>query len=284
MKKLLSWARKLNPAIYIFSTILLMGIGFALWRYSVMGVNTLLSPEKFTQYDVDFWNGVFTEFHGFLLDVLIFGLILTIYDLYRDKKERVERWKEEIEDYRGWDEKEAIYRIVGNLKRLMREQETPVDLRRYYLKGAMLYKAQLASLDFAYSTLEKANLKDSNLEKANFWEANLQNVNLQGANLRRSALWYANLQEANLKDAILTEAILHSTRLVGGNLHMANLNGADLRGANLQLANLQGANLQQVDLEEADLKSAIANESQREDLIAAGVTEEMLAKINWVAD
>jgi hypothetical protein len=70
------------------------------------------------------WEEIFVEADGVVFDLIVFGVVLTIYEAYREikeknerelkeKNEKIERLHEDIDDYRGWDEKEAMYRIVG---------------------------------------------------------------------------------------------------------------------------------------------------------------------------
>lgn len=199
------------------------------------------------------------EFHGMIFDVILFGLVLTYFEQrlkkrfeeeeqQQQRQERIERWKEEIDDYRGWDEKEAMYRIRGNIKRLRQEGVEELDLSLCYLQGAYL-----------------------------------QGVNLQKANLQGADLQGADLQEANFVGAYLQGAELQGADLLGAELQGAYLQEANFLAARLQEANLQGANLQGANFVAASLQKAIALESQREALITAGVMEEMLNQINWVA-
>jgi len=46
---------------------------------------------------------------GFFLDALLFGILIVHINKRREKKLDIKRWQEEIDDYRGWDEKEAMF-------------------------------------------------------------------------------------------------------------------------------------------------------------------------------
>lgn len=67
---------------------------------------------------IDNWTDVLVEAHGLLFDVILFGIVLSIFNKIKSKKENILRLQEELEDYRYWDEKEAVYRIIGIIKRL----------------------------------------------------------------------------------------------------------------------------------------------------------------------
>lgn len=163
-----------------------------------------------------FTENILVEAHGLFFDLFVFGVILTLYENFRDKKDRMERYREEIEDYCGWNEKEAVFRVVGIIKRLNREGQTSINLQKCYLEGASLRKASLAGAD-----LSQANLKNAVLSQADLSKANLARTNLAGANLSG-----ANLQGANLLNAILTGAKVESHEWLA-NLKRMQVEGAE---------------------------------------------------------
>ncbi len=139
-------------------------------------------------YDKEFIRDVLVEAHGMLFDILIIGTFIfalhMLVESRRVKKRNIERWQEEIDDFRGWDSEEAKFRIVGNIKRLNRNGITDINLIDSFLKNAILSRAHL----------EKAYLREAHLKGADFWKANLEGANLLDANLEE-----ANLEGANLE-------------------------------------------------------------------------------------
>jgi Pentapeptide repeats (8 copies) len=182
------------------------------------------------------WHDMLVEANGMTFDLVVFGVLLTIYESISEKRSKIERLKEEIDDYRSWDEKEAMYRIVGAVKKLNSLGISQIDLSNCYLNGAKL---------------DCANLKGSNLCSADLFEADLFEADLSWADLSR-----ANLSEANLSRANLSHANLSHANLSGANLLVANLSGAYLLMAYMCRANLSRANLSGVDLTRADLMDA----------------------------
>lgn len=80
--------------------------------------------------------GVLVELHGLLFDIFLFGIALSLYDFYIQKKLRLERFIDELDDYRGWDGKEASLRIKGLLQRIFKEFNSDrnfVGLRQYFM-------------------------------------------------------------------------------------------------------------------------------------------------------
>ena len=139
-----------------------------------------------------FWDNLCVEAHGMLLDILVFGvLILFLNKLVGkriEKRTENQRYLDEIDDFRGWESKEAAYRIAGNLKRLKRNgYKGEIDLSNCYLGCLNLRKEGLLEYFSKYLigiNLAKANLLGANLGGARLRGAKLQKANLQNADLR----------------------------------------------------------------------------------------------------
>lgn len=207
----------------------------------------------FFKYKGDFLRSVFIEAHGMLFDLFVIATFILWLNKKAEKRRNIQRWQEEIDDFREWDEKEAMFRIVGNIKRLNRNKITGIDLSYCYLENAKIGKdpqslvdcseAQLTISDMAKTSkgylvitkeakkiewianlqsakLVKTHLKNSNLIEVNFKKANLYFANLQGA-----YLYYANFKDANLRRANLQNAFIGTANLQGTNLMEANLQG-----------------------------------------------------------
>lgn len=160
------------------------------------------------------WHDILVEANGMTFDLLVFGVLLSVYEALKEKKDKIERLREEIDDYRRWNEKEATFRIVGAIKRLNKLGVTEIDLRKCFLEEAKLDILNLTKADFTMANLANATLMIANLEGAIFVHANLEGADLAGANLR-----FADLTLA---------------RLVGADLSNANLEGANLDGARVR--------------------------------------------------
>ncbi|NUQ26358.1 MAG: pentapeptide repeat-containing protein [Saprospiraceae bacterium] len=171
------------------------------------------------------WKNVLVEAHGLVFDLLVFGIILTLYDRYRQRKERIERYREEIDDYRGWDEKEAAYRIAGNIRRLNREGVgKKINLTNCNLKLADLQCVKLNGSLVVNTSLENTKLINADLVGSNFVDSILQGANLSGADLSGTNLCDINLSNTvmyrtNLCGAIPYNAIFANVDLVEANLH-----------------------------------------------------------------
>lgn len=209
------------------------------------------------------WKDIWVEADGMFFDLLVFGILLSIYEALREKNEKIDRYQEEIEDYRGWDEKEASYRIVGLIRRLFKEGVVQLNLSRCNLSGQYL-----ANLDLSKSNLTNANLSRTNLSKANLSGMNLTGTNLSGANLSGANLSGAKLTHVNLSGANMPGVNLSNTNLSGLDISGANLSSSNLSGANLRGANLTGVNFSDAELSGANLFGAYLSNHESMYLIA----------------
>jgi hypothetical protein len=191
--------------------------------------------------DKTFIDNILIEAHGLVFDIFVFGVLIVFFTQMGERRRNIRRWQEEIDDFRGWDEKEAMYRIVGNIKRLNRKGVSKIRLTECYLKNAEL----------SYSNLKGAILSRANCQGAYLWHSNLQDAILIAVDFQEAFLEAANLRRVEGKGVKLIDA-----DLMGVNLHESDLQGANLQGANLMSANLQGTNLEGANLQEAILLKA----------------------------
>jgi len=68
---------------------------------------------------------VLAEAHGTLLDLLLFGCLLLWFDQKAERKRRIEKYTNAINDLLGWKNEMATYRIVGNVRRLTGRRRPP---------------------------------------------------------------------------------------------------------------------------------------------------------------
>ena len=207
------------------------------------------------------------ESYGILLDLLILGWLLLWLSHVADRRERKNRYREEIEDALGWHSPVASHRIVSNVRRLNRSGVTKgLELPEAYLEGASLENVQLGDSNLWGATLKGATLRraalggsllaGANLEGAELESARLDGVDLRGANLRTADMERARAPDADLRGADLEEADLQYASLRGIELERTNLSATNLRGAILEEANLGRATLREATLTGTDLVAA----------------------------
>ena len=233
-------------------------ISFMVFLLAIFVVYRLTVSKVESAYDEEFIRDVLVEAHGMLFDILIIGTFIfalqKLAEKRLEKKRNIQRWQEEIDDFRGWKSEEAKFRILGNIKRLIRNGITDINLTDSFLKNADLLGVNLKGADFEGANLEGTNLGRANLEEACLLGANLEEACLRVANLKRADLLGANLKETDLRRANLMGADLSRAHLKGAYLRETYLKGADFWKAHLEGAYLLDANLEEANLEGAHLE------------------------------
>ncbi len=176
----------------------------------------------FDLFDKNFsWHDILIEFHGLVFDLFVFGIILTIVEQRRNKKEKenaevnkrnelISRYKEEINDYKFWVSAEAMFRTRGLIRRLVDLGATELDLSYCYL-----------ATDKSFSTY-------SNMKKWNFSGANLEDSFFLGSDMTETKFYHTNLQEATFNRVNLTGAVFSSA-----NLYRTNFEECDFTNVSL---------------------------------------------------
>ncbi len=123
---------------------------------------------------------ILVEAHGMVLDIVLFGVILTIYEFYLNKREKLRDYAEELEDFKGWNESEAVYRNVGLIKRILRlKGNQGLIISRSYLK-----EANLIDLVFRRTIFKKLVIKQAWVELTKFDDCKFERLNAVGINLK----------------------------------------------------------------------------------------------------
>lgn len=139
--------------------------------------------------DGEFWKGILVEAHGMLFDIAIIGVLILWLNKKGEKRLEIQRYKDEIDDFRYWKSEEAMHRIVGNIRRLNKKGVSSIHLNECYLKNANLSGVTLQGAYLVNATLNGAilfstNLRYADLRNANFIDANLHTADFREADLR----------------------------------------------------------------------------------------------------
>lgn len=197
--------------------------------YIIIGVISVFLIATLDFYDKDFnWHDIVVEAHGLIFDLLIFGLMLAIYDRVRGKVSKIERLQEEISDYRGWNNDEAMHRIVGCVKRLYESGVT-----KFYLGNCFLEKADLSEYNF-----HQSSFAFSRLAQASFVHSDLSYTMMVGADMQNTWLTKTDFEGADLRSCKFNDA--HITK---ANFSKADLNGADFSNAKIASCEFDGCDL-----------------------------------------
>lgn len=220
----------------------------------------------------DIYQDIAVEFHGMIFDIILFGIILSFYESIREKKDkirrkekgksdRIQRYREEIEDYLEWNEPEVSFRIAGNIRRLNRLNITDIKLERAFLRG----------INLQWMNLRGANLKGANLQGANLDQTIIRNATLQRANLNNS-----NLDCTEFDHSDLQEAKLRGTNLKGTLFLNTNLKKVDFRDLSLDTS----TTIDHTAFSEATLHGAKAYKFQKEEFKKV-MTESQIESMIW---
>ena len=223
-----TWAIKLGRPAWSVLRRYILG-NRPLWFFVAFGALTTYMLWPFYPGEAELrneWVGnVAVEGFGFLMDIILFGLLWSVYDVYRERRTKIRGYQDELRDYIPWEGQEGVLRKAGIIKRL---NELQVSLPLLYgiylegarlveanLKGAGLWKANLAGSYLMHGNLEACNLSRANLKCAYLMSANLARADLSGTNLAHAVLLIANLEGAYLEGAYLEGADLYGTNLEG---------------------------------------------------------------------
>lgn len=249
---------KLNLALFIFS---IAFIGILIFHYII---SPLEDPKSFAE-------GVLTETVGMLFDILILLVFISYIEQKAEKKRRIERYKEELNDYKGWNEKEAVYRVVGIVRRLQKEKEYNLDLSGYYLNSASLQKLNLSDSFFRDSYLKGAFIEDCNFNNSSILESNLKEIYITHSDFSNSSIIHSELQKSNIRyskfsnldfagsnlsNSNFSDSNFEHAEFINCNLGKTKFRNANLKGANFATASLIEADFTRANLEEADLSMA----------------------------
>lgn len=194
-----------------------------------LGFIALIVAILLNYFDSDFsYHDILVEFHGLVFDLFVFGVVLTIYETQREKKVKkkleekkrtdlIERYKEELNDYRFWKSEEAFYRIRGLIERLVKLEATDINLSHCFLptNNSLMFKemknwkfsaAQMNECAFSLSDMSNTESYHTNLIHSSFREVNLTNAKFGSALLLRTKFEKCKLENAEL-DGVAVSSI-----------------------------------------------------------------------------
>lgn len=106
----------------------------------------LSDPETRVQY----FDGLFVELGGFLLDLAFLGIFIGWFENRRNTRQEIRRYQEEIDDYKKWDSREARCRIAGNIRRLAKHGFISIDFTGILLTDFCFAENDITSIKGAH--------------------------------------------------------------------------------------------------------------------------------------
>ncbi|MFY4844124.1 pentapeptide repeat-containing protein [Aliarcobacter butzleri] len=236
------------------------------------------------------------EAFGFIADIFLFGIAITIYEIFWKKKETITRYLEELEDYRGWNEKEASYRVFGLIKRLHKLNKTDIDLSNCYFEEVPFSKNSFNGFDFKESLLYGTKFKKCNLQLSVF--NNIQQKHIQdfydyctviektifnNCNLRDSKF----MNNLNFFDLHFLECDMKNANLFNSGFLWCNFKAIDFHNANFEKSKFKSCVFEQIDFNNLKLIDMECNickfiSCKNVDLIKNNINPEIIIDINEI--
>ena len=169
------------------------------------------------------WQGLYVEAAGAMFDIILFGVIIAFFMFLRDRRKAIERYQEEIDDFKKWDSEEARYRIAGAIRRLNRLGKTDIDFGGIELRDFSFRRHDIKNINgstFYDGTWGTMGSRDEvTLERVDFSMLNCRNVVFSKFNpfggfgyLRANATYRnCNFSDADLSGAVFKGANLEWT-------------------------------------------------------------------------
>lgn len=167
--------------------------------------------------------GVFIEAFGMFFDALILVLLFNFIASKGERDTLINRYFEEIEDFRYWKAPEAKFRIRGNILRLNKLNISKFDLGFIDLSGL-----RLLNVNFNDSVLTDTNFTDTNLHEAQFTGVQCSGSTFSG---KDCFLNRADFSKAHIQHSYFIGTYLRAANFSKATLSKVNFEGADLRGA-----------------------------------------------------
>ncbi len=163
------------------------------------------------------FEGVIVEFHGFLFDLLFFGLVISIYDAVSNRRLTLRRLIEELDDFRGWSEKTAEKRIRGIIKRLLANDFTELDLRNCYLPNSTNFGTEeMKGWVFRKTSLMNSNFNEVTFVKCNFRWAELEGTQFDSCRFVECDFSHAQLFDVKFENCELKDVKFEAARVKKG--------------------------------------------------------------------
>lgn len=199
----------------------------------VLAVAFLVIVPLGLQYGIDYKNDVLVEAHGILFDLLVFGVLLAIYDKlkednYKRKKLllKIEEFRTKIDDFRHLRTDESKFQIRSYILFLNKKNCTDIDLS--YLN---LTSLDMKEVIFDNSNLFKTNFSGTNLHKSSFKNIICHTSKFNG---NKTFLNRVDFSGANIQNSEFIKTYLNAADFSNATLSKVDFSGADLRNVNFQ--------------------------------------------------
>lgn len=126
---------------------------------------------------------ILVEFHGLFFDIILFGILFIIFTQIGERRKEIKRYQENIDDMKGWNEPEATFKIIGNLKRLLALKATNIDLAFTFLKKGLFSGLKIEKIKFDNCILDEAIFQYSKCNDSTFLNSSMSLTDLRYCDL-----------------------------------------------------------------------------------------------------
>jgi uncharacterized protein YjbI with pentapeptide repeats len=231
----------------IFSLLkLLIGLLIAL-ALIVYIYDKYVSTIKYSIFgESSFYTGLITNMFNSVIDFFIFTIILFIILGKHEKKDKIQLYKENIDDCRFWYSDEAAFKIAGNIRRLQELGITTYDLSKVSLSKTKLKETIFKSSRFMGSTLISTNLDNSTFDKCNFQGAFLNESSLNITVSKNCVYRYLRFNNAQMKSSKVSNSDFTNSMLCNSNFYATIFTDCIFEKADLTECNFERADVRKV--------------------------------------
>jgi BTB/POZ domain-containing protein KCTD9 len=229
-------------------------LAFVIWGIVVFIIDFLKGKLSSKEH----WDNVLVEMHGMLMDIVVFGLLITIYDEINERKNEKKKLMEEINDFKNWGTDEAANRIIGSIKKLNRMQVYKIDISYGKVIAADLTYCKFNESTFSYSDFRKSSfdytvmrgvdIGGSKFSYCRFLQTDMQQCNAYGAHFEKAKFVNCLLGLSNYNNAIFDESSIEISQMNNCNLRGTSFYKAKLLGTKLTDSDIRGANFKEAEI------------------------------------
>lgn len=205
----------------------------------LFGVLIIILDFNDTKFD---FHDILVEAHGLIFDLIVFGIIITVFEFIRNRKEKKSRYNEDIEDLLGWENEEAKVKILAKIKRLYE-----LGQRKFFLSNAYLKSADLNYYDLSNSVITFANI-----ENGSFIRSFLKNVNLTASKMKSCYFTNTEFINSQLIQSDCRKAFFTCSVFIDSNLNNIDCREAVFSGCEFEKSNLEGMKLNNAKVDNPD--------------------------------
>lgn len=206
----------------------------------------IFSYHYFIESPNEFFEQVLFSSYGMLFDIAVIGMLITWLTERREQKHLIQSYVNEIDDFRNWVSEEAMFRIVGNIKRLNKNNVTEINLidctlRNINLNYCDLSNSNLNSADISSSTMIGIKMNHCRMNQAIFENSNMNNGEFKKAYATGANFKNCYLIKSNFEGSYLIKSDFENAFLIDANMKNCFISDANFKNASLYKADLTGA-------------------------------------------